>query len=277
MPARTSCSTGRPEPGPDLVRDPPDVGEQGPFGVQPRGVGVGGQPADPVDHRVHPVAGQALELASELLPQRGGGGGDAEAVGHPGQEPQVAEHPGVLGQQGAQPDRARRDLQPEQLLAGERDGELGREGRLPVVAVGQHQDLPVVADLEELLDPAVQRTHDHRRLGDDAVRPPTGAARPDPCRWGARARGRAGRSRPAGPRSRRSAGARARGRRRARAEGWARAQARGADPAGPCSSHHRSPQRPGSVSAARSLRPTRSASGSSGLAAAGAGRPSRSD
>ena len=76
------------------------------------------------------------------------------------EEHQVVQHPVQLGQQGARPDRAHRDLHAEHPLGGQDHAELVGEGGQPVVPVGQHDDLPVVADLEELLGAAVHVADD---------------------------------------------------------------------------------------------------------------------
>ena len=83
----------------------------------------------------------------------------------------MVDHPVELGQQGAQPDRPRRHLQAEHPLDREHDAELAAERRQPVVPVGQHGDLPVVADLEQLLGAAVQEADP--RLGRTTVSPST--------------------------------------------------------------------------------------------------------
>ena len=70
-----------------------------------------------------------------------------------------------LGEQGPQPDRTDRDLHPEHRLDPEDDPELGGERGQPVVPVGQDGDLPVVADLEQLLGATVHVADD--RLGRD--------------------------------------------------------------------------------------------------------------
>ena len=80
----------------------------------------------------------------------------AELVGVGAEEHQVVQHPVELGEQGPQPHRTDRHLDAEHPLDGEHDAELVGEGAQPVVPVGEHDDLPVVADLEELLDAAVQ-------------------------------------------------------------------------------------------------------------------------
>jgi hypothetical protein len=67
----------------------------------------------------------------------------------------VVEDPAQLGQGGTQPDRTLRHLQAHQALDGEHHPELVVERRKPVVPVGEHDDLPVVARLEELLGAAV--------------------------------------------------------------------------------------------------------------------------
>ena len=83
-------------------------------------------------------------------------------------EGEVAEHPVQLREQGARPGRAHRHLEPEQALDGKHNAQLGGERREPVVTVREHQQLPVVACLEQLLGPAVQEAH-HRLAGDDAL------------------------------------------------------------------------------------------------------------
>ena len=80
----------------------------------------------------------------------------------------MVEHPVELGEQGTDPGRALGHLHAEHVLDREHDSELGGEGAEPVVPVGQHDDLPVVADLEELLDAAVH-VADDRLARDDPL------------------------------------------------------------------------------------------------------------
>ncbi len=80
----------------------------------------------------------------------------------------MVEDPVELGEQRAQPDGPLRHLHPEHRLDTEHDPELVGERRQPVVPVREDGDLPVVADLEELLGPAVH-VADDRLGGDDAL------------------------------------------------------------------------------------------------------------
>ena len=81
----------------------------------------------------------------------------------------VAEDAGVFGQQGTQPDGTIGHVESHHVFAGEGDCELAEEGSLPVVPVCQHQDLLVVADLEELLRASMHcADHDPSR-GDHIV------------------------------------------------------------------------------------------------------------
>ena len=66
----------------------------------------------------------------------------------------------MFGKQGTQPDGSLRDFKSHHLLAGHGYGQLAEERGLPVVAIRQHQDLPVIAYLEQLLGPSMHRTHD---------------------------------------------------------------------------------------------------------------------
>ena len=84
------------------------------------------------------------------------------------QEHQVVQHPVELGEQRPRPGRPPRHLHPQHPLDREHHAELGGERREPVVPVREHQDLPVVAHLEELLGPPVQ-VADHRLAADDPV------------------------------------------------------------------------------------------------------------
>ena len=63
----------------------------------------------------------------------------------------MVEHPVQLGERGAQPDGPLRYFEAHQALDREDDAQFVAERRQPVVPVGQHDDLPVVADLEQLL------------------------------------------------------------------------------------------------------------------------------
>jgi hypothetical protein len=120
---------------------------------------------------VHPAAGDLLHDGLQLLAlaERVEDRGDrAELQRVRAEEHQVVEHPVQLGQQGARPDRALGDLHAEQVLRGEDDAQLVGERGEPVVPVRQHDDLPVVADLEQLLRAAVH-VPDDRLAGDDPL------------------------------------------------------------------------------------------------------------
>ncbi len=124
--------------------------------------------ADPVEHVVDPPAGGLLHhrLQRLALPEGVEHRRDrADLHRVRAEEHQVVEHPVQLGQRHPQPDRALGDLHAHQPLDGEHHAELVGEGREPVVPVGQHDDLPVVADLEELLGAAVH-VADDRLAGD---------------------------------------------------------------------------------------------------------------
>ena len=86
---------------------------------------------------------------------------ELERVG--AEEHQVVEHPVQLGEQRARPHRPLRHLHAEHPLDREHHAELVGERGQPVVPVGQHDDLPVVAHLEQLLRAAVHVADD--RLG----------------------------------------------------------------------------------------------------------------
>jgi hypothetical protein len=81
----------------------------------------------------------------------------------------MTENARVLGQQGTQPDGTFWHREPHHLLADESDGELAKERSLPVMAIRQHQDLPVVADLEEFFGASVHRAHHDAGRGDHVV------------------------------------------------------------------------------------------------------------
>ena len=78
----------------------------------------------------------------------------------------MVEDPVQLGEQGARPHRALGDLHAEHPLDGEDHAQLVGERGQPVVPVGQHDDLAVVADLEELLGAAVHVADDRLGLQD---------------------------------------------------------------------------------------------------------------
>ncbi len=125
--------------------------------------------ADAVEHVVHPAAGQLLHHRLEGLALAEGvedrrDRAELERVG--AEEHQVVQHPVELGQQGAQPDRADRDLHAQHPLDREDDAELVAERGQPVVPVRQHDDLPVVADLEQLLRAAVHVADDRLAVDD---------------------------------------------------------------------------------------------------------------
>ena len=122
--------------------------------------------ADPVEHVVHPAAGDLLHDVLELLalPERVEDRGDpAQFQRVRAEEHQVVEDPVQLGEQRPRPHRALGDLHAEHPLDGQDDAQLVGEGGQPVVAVGEHDDLAVVARLEELLRAAVHIADD--RLG----------------------------------------------------------------------------------------------------------------
>ena len=77
------------------------------------------------------------------------------AVGDEGQVGEMARDARVLGQERPQPDGPGGGHEAHQLLTGQCHGELAGERCLPVVAVGEDEDLAVVAHLEEFLDTAV--------------------------------------------------------------------------------------------------------------------------
>ena len=102
---------------------------------------------------------QGLALAEGVEDRRDRA--DLQRVG--AEEHQVVEDPVELGEGGAQPDRPLGHLDAHQPLDGHGHAELVAEGAQPVVPVGQHEDLAVVAHLEELLGAAVHVADD--RLG----------------------------------------------------------------------------------------------------------------
>ena len=114
------------------------------------------EPADPVVHVVHPPAGRLLHHFLQRL-------AFPEALHHSriqagAQKHQMAEDPVDLGEQGAQPHRPVRQRHAKHPLDRQDDAELVAEGRQPVVAVGEHDQLAIVPDLEEFLGAAVHKT-----------------------------------------------------------------------------------------------------------------------
>ena len=77
----------------------------------------------------------------------------------------MVQRPVELGQQRPKPDRPGRHLHAEHPLDRGDHADLRVERRQPVVPVGQHGDLPVVPDLEQLLRPAVHRADRLAREG----------------------------------------------------------------------------------------------------------------
>ena len=149
-----------------VVHSPADLGDGVLDPSQPSRGEVGLESADPVEHVVHPAAGDLLHDGLQLLAlaerveDRGDG---AELQRVRADEHQVVEHPVQLGEQGARPHRPLGHLHAEHLLDPEDHAELVGERGEPVVPVREDEDLPVVADLEELLGAAVHVADD--RLG----------------------------------------------------------------------------------------------------------------
>ncbi|GAA3051911.1 hypothetical protein GCM10020000_36570 [Streptomyces olivoverticillatus] len=146
-----------------------DLGHRVPGAAEPARGQVLLEAADAVEHVVHPAAGDLLHHRLELLALAEGveDGGDAAELQRVGaEEHQMVEHPVQLGQQGARPHRALGDLHAEHPLDGDDDAQLVGERRQPVVAVGEHDDLAVVARLEQLLRAAVHIADDRLRLPD---------------------------------------------------------------------------------------------------------------
>ena len=79
----------------------------------------------------------------------------------------MTEDAGVLGQQGTQPDGTFGHRKSHHLFADEGDCELAGKRGLPVVTICQHQDLQVIADLEELLGASMHRSDHDPSSGDD--------------------------------------------------------------------------------------------------------------
>ena len=118
---------------------------------QPGRVGIDRQAADPVDHRVDPVAGQPQGLAAQA-PRAPRTARARRHVRLPS-----SRKPQWLRIRVCSASRVRsqtaRSRHGEPHHAARRPGrcQLTGERGMPVVPVGQHQDLPVVADLEQLL------------------------------------------------------------------------------------------------------------------------------
>jgi hypothetical protein len=131
--------------------------------------------ADAVEHVVHAPAGRLLHdgLQRLPLPERVEDGGDrADLQRVRAEEHQVVEHAVELGEQRAEPDGTLGHLEAHHPLDSERDAELVAERGQPVVPVGEHEDLPVVAHLEQLLGAAVHVADDGLGLDDPlAVEP----------------------------------------------------------------------------------------------------------
>src|SRR5690606_16979991 len=147
-----------------------DVGDGGTRARGPAGREVLLEAAHPVEHVVHPPAGDLLHDVLEFLPlpERVEDRGDAAELQRIGaEEHQVVEHPVQFGEQRAQPHGALGDLHAEHALHGEDHTQLVGECRQPVVPVGEHDDLAVVPRLEQLLRAPVH-VADHRlRAGDE--------------------------------------------------------------------------------------------------------------
>jgi hypothetical protein len=109
---------------------------------------------------VHATAGERLEHREQTftscMPRRRGRICSREGA----EEGQVAGDAHQLAQQGAQPGGAGRHLQAQHALDGEGDPDLAAGGPEPVVPIGQHEDLPVVAHLEQLLHTPVHIADD---------------------------------------------------------------------------------------------------------------------
>ena len=126
------------------------------------------QAADAIEHVVHPAAGDLLHDLLEFLALAEGvedrsDRAEFERVGP--EEHQVVEHPVQLGKQSAGPHGAHGHFHAEHRLDPKHHAEFVAERREPVVPVGQHDDLAVVADLEKLLGSSVHVADD--RVGRD--------------------------------------------------------------------------------------------------------------
>ena len=149
------------------------------------------QAPDPVEHVVHPATRDLLHDHLDQFPgverrpsgrlrggppgRGGAGGSDLRRVGT--QKGQVAEGAVQLGEQSARPDPARRHLDAGQPLGREDHAQLAGERAQPVMAVRQHDDLPVVPRLEQLFRTAVHVSD--RRLGRGDPVPVQGQAEPE--------------------------------------------------------------------------------------------------
>lgn len=125
-----------------------------------------GEPADASDHRVDSAAGGALQKFLEFLAEvqaqlfRRYGSSDKHERGR---------HSVDFGEQGAGPCRSLGRDNAHGRLDREGDPEFGRERRQPVVPVREHEDLAVIAGLEELLGAAMQEPDSGIGPGDDVV------------------------------------------------------------------------------------------------------------
>ena len=115
---------------------------------------------------MHPAAGGLLHhrlqrfALAEGIEDRSDGT-DLQRIGT--EEHQVVQHPVHFGQRRAQPHRTLRDFDAHQAFDRERDAEFVGERGQPVMPVRQHDDLAIVADLEQLLGAPVHVADD--RLG----------------------------------------------------------------------------------------------------------------
>ncbi len=120
---------------------------------------------------MHPATGdlfhhglQFFALAEGVEDRRDG----SEFQGIRAQEHQVVEHPVQLCQQGPAPGGTFGHVHVEHRLDSERDADLVAERGQPIVAVGQHHDLAIVAHLKEFFGAAVH-VADDRLGGHDAL------------------------------------------------------------------------------------------------------------
>jgi hypothetical protein len=156
------------------------------FAIEIAGAGAG-RAAGPGEHGPLPVPRSVQKLAAERVKALSGAAREAVLVAASLSRPTAdavmaalpddvaggaalaeAEDAGVLGQQGTQPDGPVRYCHSHHLFTGHGHGQLAEEGSLPVVAIRQHQDLAVVADLEQLLRTAVH-VADDRLAADDPL------------------------------------------------------------------------------------------------------------
>jgi hypothetical protein len=143
-----------------------DVRDRRTRACRPAGRQVLLEAPDAVEHVVHAPAGDLLHDVLQLLalPERVEDRSDAAQLQRVGtEEHQVVQDPVQLGEERTRPDRALGHLHAEHAFDTEDDAELVGEGGEPVVAVGEHDDLAVVARLEQLLRAPVHVADD--RLG----------------------------------------------------------------------------------------------------------------